>query len=214
MRMTGLGSTEPTVVLKQRFLLPLSPPVFIPKDLKAEGLPATDSATFSAGSIIAVFNAFSVLSRKDIPMKVSLYVREHSTRKYRKAKSTEPAGTVYVLRYGGTWETLDAANWNDARVAQLRKEAALLEGWRPKVEKRKPAGLMLDAAMDAYLSEILASRKKKTHQAYSVALRYFYECMGNKPIKNITRSDLVNFSVFLREDKGQSPDLPPYSAPS
>jgi len=39
-------------------------------------------------------------------MKVSLYVSEHSTRKYRKAKSTEPAGTVYVLRYGGTWETL------------------------------------------------------------------------------------------------------------
>jgi integrase len=203
--MIGRESSQPAVALNQRFLLPLSPPVFIPKDLKAEGLPATDSATFSAGSIIAVFNAFSVLSRKDIPMKVSLYVREHSTRKYRKAKSTEPAGTVYVLRYGGTWETLDAANWNDARVAQLRKEAALLEGWRPKVEKRKPAGLMLDAAMDAYLSEILASRKKKTHQAYSVALRYFYECMGNKPIKNITRSDLVNFSVFLREDKGQSP---------
>jgi len=82
-------------------------------------------------------------------MKVSLYVREHSTRKYRKAKSTEPAGTVYVLRYGGTWETLDAENWNDARVAQLRKEASLLEGWRPKVEKKKPASLMLDAAMDA-----------------------------------------------------------------
>jgi hypothetical protein len=55
-----------------------------------------------------------------------------------------------VLRYGGTWETLDAANRNDARVAQLRKEAALLEGWRPKVEKKKPAGLMPDAATDAH----------------------------------------------------------------
>ena len=138
-------------------------------------------------------------------MKVSLYVREHSTRKYRKAKSTEPAGTVYVLRYGGTWETLDAENRNDARVAQLRKEAALLEGWRPKVEKKKPAGLRLDAAVDAYLSEISSSRKKKTHQAYTVALRYFYECIGNKPIKDINRGDLVKFSVFLREDKGQSP---------
>jgi len=138
-------------------------------------------------------------------MKVSLYVREHSTRKYRKAKSTEPAGTVYVLRYGGTWETLDAKNWNDARVAQLRKEATLLEGWRPKVEKKKPAGLMLDVAMDDYLSEISSSRKKKTHQAYTVALRYFYECVGNKSIKDITRGDLVKFSVFLREDKGQSP---------
>jgi integrase/recombinase XerD len=157
------------------------------------------------GSIIAILDVFSVLSRKDIPMKVSLNVREHVTRKYRKAKSTEPAGTIYVLRYGGTWETLDAENWNDARVAQLRKEAALLKGWRPKVEKRKPAGLMLDAATDAYLSEISSSRKKKTHQAYTVALRYFYECVGNKPIKDITRGDLVKFSVFLREDKEQSP---------
>jgi integrase len=137
-------------------------------------------------------------------MKVSLYVREHSTRKYRKATPTEPAGTVYVLRYGSTWETIGAQNWNDARVAELRKRAALLEGWRPKVAK-KPASLMLDAAMDAYLSEIKSSRKKKTHQAYRVALKYFYESTGNKPIKEITRGDLVKFSVFLREDKGQSP---------
>jgi len=71
--------------------------------------------------------------------------------------------------------------------------------------KPKAASLMLDAAMDAYLSEICSSRKKKTHQAYTVALRYFYECVGNKPIKDITRGDLVKFSVFLREDKGQSP---------
>jgi integrase len=138
-------------------------------------------------------------------MKVSLYVREHSTRKYRKAKSTEPAGTVYVLRYGGTWETIDAENWNDARVAQLRKSAALLESWRPKVDKKEQASLMLDAAMDSYLSEISSSRNKKTQQAYTVALRYFYECVGNKPIKDITRGDLVKFSVFLREDKEQSP---------
>ncbi|MGB0021859.1 MAG: phage integrase N-terminal SAM-like domain-containing protein [Candidatus Sulfotelmatobacter sp.] len=137
-------------------------------------------------------------------MKVSLYVREHSTRKYRKAKSTEPAGTIYVLRYGGTWETLDAENWNDARVAQLRKEAALLEGWRPKVEKKKPASLMLDAAMDAYLSEVKAGRKKKTHQAYDTALRYFYECIGNKPIKEITRGDLIRFAAWLREEKEQA----------
>ncbi len=55
-----------------------------------------------------------------------------------------------MLRHGSTWETLDDENWNEARVAQLRKEAALPEGWRPKVEKKKPVGLMLDAAMDAY----------------------------------------------------------------
>jgi hypothetical protein len=41
---------------------------------------------------------------------------------------------------------------------------------------------MLDAAMDQYLGEIKDGRKKKTHQAYSVALRYFYQCIGNKTI--------------------------------
>ena len=37
--------------------------------------------------------------------KVSPYVREHSRRKYHKAnkKFYEP-GTVFVLRYGSTWE--------------------------------------------------------------------------------------------------------------
>jgi len=138
-------------------------------------------------------------------MKVSLNVREHVTRKYRKAKSTEPAGTICVLRYGNTFETIDAENWNDARVAQLRKSAALLEGWRPKVEKKKPAGLMLDAAMDQYLSEVKAGRKKKTYQAYDTALRYFYECIGNKPIKEITRGDLIRFAAWLRKEKENSP---------
>jgi integrase len=156
------------------------------------------------GSIIAILDVFSVLSRKDIPMKVSLNVREHVTRKYRKAKSTEPAGTIYVLRYGNTFETIDAENWNDARVAQLRKQASLLEGWRPKVEKKKPASLMLDAAMDAYLSEVKAGRKKKTHQAYDTALRYFYECIGNKPIKEITRGDMIRFAAWLRDEKEQA----------
>ena len=39
-------------------------------------------------------------------MKVSLYVREQGTRKITKAnkKYYEP-GTVFVLRYGSTWET-------------------------------------------------------------------------------------------------------------
>jgi integrase len=138
-------------------------------------------------------------------MKVSIYVRKHATRKYRKVTTAQPDGTVYVLRYGSTWETINATNWTEAIIAQLKKKAALLEGWRPKVEKKKPAGLMLDAAMDQYLSEVKAGRKKKTYQAYDTALRYFYECIGNKPIKEITRGDLIRFAAWLREEKENSP---------
>jgi len=64
-------------------------------------------------------------------MKVSLYVREHSSRKYRKATAKEPMGTTYVLRYGSTWETTDATNWTEATVARLRRETELVQGWKP-----------------------------------------------------------------------------------
>jgi Phage integrase, N-terminal SAM-like domain len=141
-------------------------------------------------------------------MKVSLYVREHSSRNYRKATPKEPAGTIYVLRYGSTWETTSATNWTEANVARLNKQAQLFQGWVPPAKVRpvkQSTELMLDAAMDQYLGEIKQGRKKKTFQAYSVALRYFYECIQQKPIKEIQRPDLIRFAAFLRDQKEQSP---------
>ena len=63
---------------------------------------------------------------------------------------------------------------------------------------------MLDAAMDEYLAEIEAGRKPKTFRAHKVSLRYFYECVGNKPLNQISRGDLLDFPVFLREEKHQA----------
>lgn len=93
-------------------------------------------------------------------MKVSLNVREHVTRKYRKAKSTEPAGTIYVLRYGNTFETIDAENWNDARVAQLRKSAALLEGWL--TSSRTSFVRSFETAQKTHLVLVLLKRSSAT----------------------------------------------------
>jgi integrase len=140
-------------------------------------------------------------------MKVSLYVRQHSSRKYRKATPKEPMGTTYVLRYGSTWETTDAKNWTEANATVLRRKIELLQGWqpKPKVGAQVSTDLMLDAAIDDYLSEIKSGRKKKTHQAYRVALKYFYESTGNKSMKHIARGDLIKFSAFLRDDKEQAP---------
>jgi hypothetical protein len=49
-------------------------------------------------------------------IKVSLYVREHGTRRYKTVKrnANYPAGATYVLRYGSTWETLSVSNYSDA----------------------------------------------------------------------------------------------------
>ena len=140
-------------------------------------------------------------------MKVSLYVRDHSTRKYRKPRITEPMGTTYVLRYGATWETIEAKSLLEADVARRRKEIDLLQGWKPKSKKPaqgKPEVPMLDQAIDVYLDEIRQQRKPKTHAAYHTALKYFYECVGNKPVAEISRADLLGFSTYLRGKK-QSP---------
>ena len=138
---------------------------------------------------------------------VSLYVREHASRKYRKAnkKFYEP-GTIFVLRYDGRWETVGEVSLVEAERARLNRACSLLEGWTPEpAPKPKAAVLMLDRAMDQYLSEVENGRKKKTHQAYSVALRYFYECVGNKAVKDIERADMLKFAAFLRDDKEQAP---------
>lgn len=63
--------------------------------------------------------------------KVSLYVRHHSTRKLEKAKSRTayPMGTIFVLRFGGRWETLkDNLTFTEATVAAKQKEIALVTG--------------------------------------------------------------------------------------
>lgn len=138
-------------------------------------------------------------------MKVSLYIRESGTRKYRKAskKFYEP-GTIFVLRYGSTWETVGEVTLKDAERARLNRSVQLLGGWTPKPAKKQPKALMLDAAIDQYLAEIKDGRKKKTYQAYDIALRYFFECIGNKPIKETSRTDMLKFHTFLRDRKKQS----------
>ena len=35
-------------------------------------------------------------------------------------------------------------------------------------------------------------------------IRDFYKRIGNKPIKEITRGDLIRFAAWLREEKGQA----------
>jgi integrase/recombinase XerD len=142
-------------------------------------------------------------------MKVSLYVRQRGTREQKKhnPKKSYPldGSIIWVLRYGKAWETLDVKNLSEATMLRMRRQIELDGGWRPTTKVKQPTVLMLDAAMDKYLAEIEKSRKPKTHDAYSVALRYFYECVGNKPMKDIDRGDLLRFAAFLRYEKGQAP---------
>ncbi|MFZ0738668.1 MAG: hypothetical protein WAM96_16350, partial [Candidatus Acidiferrales bacterium] len=141
-------------------------------------------------------------------MKVTLYTRDHGTRQYRKhnpKKGYPPAGTIFVLRYGRTFETIEANSLSEATTIRIRRQMEIDGGWLPTRKEKEPTVLMLDAAKDKYLDEIKNGRKPKTYQAYSVALRYFYECVGNKAMEDIDRGDLLKFAAFLRYEKGQAP---------
>jgi integrase len=141
-------------------------------------------------------------------MKVSLYTREHGSRQYKKhnPKASYLAGTIWVLRYGSTWDTLDVASLSEATTLRIRRQMEIDGGLLPtRKAPKQPTVLMLDKAKDDYLAEIEKGRKPKTYAAYSVALKYFYECVGNKSMQDIDRGDLLRFAAFLRYEKGQAP---------
>lgn len=142
-------------------------------------------------------------------MKVSLYIRQRGTRQFQKhnpKKSYAQNGNIiWVLRYGSTWETLDVKTLSEATSLRLRRQIELDGGWRPTTKVEEPTVLMLDKAKDVYLTQIEKGRKPKTFDAYNTSLRYFYECVGNKPMKDIERGDLLKFAAFLRDEKDQAP---------
>ncbi|HXY07958.1 MAG TPA: hypothetical protein VEI52_08895 [Terriglobales bacterium] len=76
-----------------------------------------------------------------------------------------------MLRYGSGWETLGSTSLADATGKRIERELALHRGWTPTPTKRQLKALMLDVAIEQYLAEIKDGRKKKTYQAYDIALR-------------------------------------------
>jgi hypothetical protein len=107
--------------------------------------------------------------------KVSVYVRNHSTRRYEKAKpkATYLMGTIYVLRRGSTWETLtNCSGLADATVAAKRKEIELFTGTieHPRPKPKPKDERALDVLIDIYLTTGKAAEKnwrKHTVQCYA-----------------------------------------------
>jgi len=145
-------------------------------------------------------------------IKVTLYTREHGTQKYKKAKRNVvyPQGAIFVLRYGGKWETLKKCeSYGEGTLAALEKEVALLKGdvvkLRPKVKPKRNDTQALDVLIDEYLSTGKAVEKnwrKRTLQAYSQALKLFLQfCTLKARLDEIDGDDLKRFKVYLRRQK-------------
>ena len=70
----------------------------------------------------------------------------------------------------------------------------------------KPAAgsRLLKEAVETYLLEIQAHKKKKTHSAYRTALTYFLESCKKQTLEEIHRTDMLAFKTYLRDKKKQS----------
>jgi integrase len=63
----------------------------------------------------------------------------------------------------------------------------------------------LRAAIDRYLEEIRATKKPKTLAAYALTLEYFAQCCQKPRVGDVERSDLLAFTVFLRDAEELAP---------
>jgi hypothetical protein len=146
--------------------------------------------------------------------KVSLYIRNHSTRRYEKVKpkTTYPMGTIYVLRYAGKWETLkDCPGTTEARVAAKRKEIELFTVGieQPRLKHKAQNARAIDVLIDKYLSERAVQRnwRKHTQQAYALGLKLFLQSLkpsGKTMLDEIEGDDLRNYAAYLRKYRTSS----------
>jgi integrase len=135
--------------------------------------------------------------------KVSLYVREHSTRKLVKAnsKTTYPMDATFVLRYGDKWETLRGHHsFAEASVAAQRKQLNLFTGEETITLSPRPRSGALDSSIDAYLDSTAEHKSHKTWLAYSKALRGFYASCRCASLAAITLETLKAFVSKMRKE--------------
>jgi integrase-like protein len=118
-----------------------------------------------------------------------------------------PEGAYYLeWREGAKRIRLSVGNdAADAGAKRLRKEAQLNAINHGLAVEDQDGNRSVAGAVAEYLEEIKLSKKPKTLAAYSTALAYFTESCRKLNLENIERKDLLKFSAFLRDEKGQSP---------
>ncbi|MGA7925911.1 MAG: hypothetical protein WCA20_07940 [Candidatus Sulfotelmatobacter sp.] len=94
---------------------------------------------------------------------------------------------------------IEAHNEQQRHIQLLRNEALGMEVVRAKED---PGMTTIADSCAAFLEEVRQLSWQKTYQQYSVALRYFQECCRDKQLREVSRSDLLKFLAFLREEKG------------
>jgi integrase len=112
-----------------------------------------------------------------------------------------PEGAYYLSWYeSNTLKRRSVGTDANAAAARQHKQEQILASKAAgiRVLEDAPKGRLLVNAAADYLKEIEAHKKEATHQSYSYAIKYFLESCSKQTLEEITREDLLAFSVFLR----------------
>jgi len=123
-------------------------------------------------------------------------------------KHTEGA---YYLEWREGTKRVRLSVGNDATEAssrRLKKEAELnaIANGVPLATVAQPNGRRtLSSAITEYLAEVKLMKKPKTLAAYTKALDYFKKSCQRMHLEDITRTDMLKFAAFLRDEKQLEP---------
>jgi site-specific recombinase XerD len=153
------------------------------------------------------FRPLSGIKPQRHTVKVTIYTREHSSRKLRRAKAKfYEEGTVFVLRHGKTWETLGPIPFADAKAVALQKELDIHIGRRmqlpvPRPQKQAvaPAKTDLLSAIDRHIDGLYAEGEHKVQTVKSKhhILREFAAWVGGRSPEQIDRAVLMAYKDWL-----------------
>jgi integrase/recombinase XerD len=118
-----------------------------------------------------------------------------------------PEGAYYLEWREGT-KRIRLSVGNDAADAgakRLRKEAQLNAINHGLAVEDQNGNRSVAGAVVEYLEETKLSKKPKTLAAYRTTLAYFTESCRKLNLEDVDRKDLLKFTAFLRDEKGQSP---------
>ncbi len=121
-----------------------------------------------------------------------------------------PEGAYYLEWYEGS-RRIRRSFGKDAATAAVRRnqQEQILKskaaGIKLAEDVETPDGTLLGEAVVIYLDDIKKTKKRKTYLAYKLALEYFLESCDKTMVQDIARSDLLQFSAYLRDTKKLQP---------
>jgi integrase/recombinase XerD len=121
-----------------------------------------------------------------------------------------PEGAYYLEWYESSRRVRRSVG-RDASTAAVRRHqqeqilASKAAGLKLVDEKGGDDGTLLGDAVATYLDDIKKTKKHKTYLAYKTALEYFLESCNKASLTEIARTDLLQYSAYLRDTKKLQP---------